>query len=80
MNSISKTSECTCESTEESSEKNRIRAKNNQHSHKGVIPITSPAPICVKMYFTPANAAVYTDGRNKNKGSESRHEAKYAIF
>ena len=31
----------------------------------GVSPITSPAPICVKMYFTPANAAVYTDGRNK---------------
>ena len=32
---------------------------------KEVSPITSPAPICVKMYFTPANAAVYTDGRNK---------------
>ena len=32
---------------------------------KEVIPIASPAPICVKMYFTPANAAVYTDGRNR---------------
>ena len=34
MNSISKTSECTCESTEESSEKNRIHAENYKHRYK----------------------------------------------
>ena len=29
---------------------------------KEVNSIRSPAPICVKIYFTPANAAVYTEG------------------
>ena len=32
---------------------------------KEVMATFSPAPICVNMYFTPANAAVYTDGINR---------------
>ena len=32
---------------------------------KEVMATFSPEPICVNMYFTPANAAVYTDGINR---------------
>ena len=32
---------------------------------KEVMATFPPAPICVNMYFTPANAAVYTDGINR---------------
>lgn len=65
MHCIPQTSKSACKTAEKSSEYDRKCTDKEQSRHKRGHLNFSPCPSCVKMYFTPLNAAVNTDGRNR---------------